>query len=218
MAANAPEVKELLKRGYLVASVDYRLAPQYKFPAQIEDVKCAVRYLRAQAALYGIDAGRIGATGGSAGGHLVSLLGLSRDDVFNSSGGNPNQSARVKAVADFYGPADISVVPGGVDQGLLLQVFGASSRSDPVVKAASPVTHASAGDPPFLIVHGEKDNLVPIGQSELLLAALKGAGVTAELIRVKNAGHGLVPMGGPVTPPRIEIVSTTADFFDHYLK
>jgi len=212
------DVKVLLERGYLVACIDYRLAPQYKFPAQIEDVKCAVRYLRANAAEYGIDSGHIGAMGGSAGGHLVSLLGLSGDQDFNSSGGNAGQSARVQAVIDMYGPSDISVVPGGVDQVLLTQVFGAADRSAAVIRQASPVSYVSADDPPFLIIHGEKDPLVPVGQSELLCAALKEVGVPVELLRVKNAGHGLVPSGGLVTPPRLAIATKMGDFFDLYLK
>jgi len=212
------DVRMLKERGYLVASVDYRLAPQCKFPAQIEDVKCAVRFLRANAAVYGIDGGRIGAMGGSAGGHLVSLLGLSGDQDFNSSGGSAGQSARVQAVVDMYGPSDISVVPGGVDRGLLMQVFGAAERSAAVVKLASPVSYVSADDPPFLIIHGEKDPLVPVGQSELLYAALKAAGVPVELLRVRNAGHGLVPSGGLVTPSRIEIMKKMGDFLDSNLK
>jgi acetyl esterase/lipase len=212
------DVRMLQQKGYLVASVDYRLAPQYKFPAQIEDVKCAVRFLRANAALYGIDGGRIGAMGGSAGGHLVSLLGLSGDQDFNSSGGSTGQSARVQAVVDMYGPSDISVVPGGVDRVLLMQVFGAADRGAAVVKLASPVSYVSPDDPPFLIIHGEKDPLVPFGQSELLYAALKAAGVPVELLRVKNAGHGLVPSGGLVTPSRIEIMKKTGDFLDSNLK
>jgi len=212
------DVRMLQERGYLVAAVDYRLAPQYKFPAQIEDVKCAVRFLRANAAVYGIDGGRIGAMGGSAGGHLVSLLGLSGDQDFNSSGGSTGQSARVQAVVDMYGPSDISVVPGGVDRGLLMQVFGAADRSAAVVRQASPVSYVSADDPPFLIIHGEKDPLVPVGQSELLYAALKAAGVPVELLRVKNAGHGLVPSGGLVTPSRIEIMKKMGDFLDSNLK
>ncbi len=212
------DVRMLQERGYLVAAVDYRLAPQYKFPAQIEDVKCAVRFLRANAAVYGIDGGRIGAMGGSAGGHLVSLLGLSGDQDFNSSGGSTGQSARVQAVVDMYGPSDISVVPGGVDRGLLMQVFGAADRGAAVVRQASPVSYVSADDPPFLIIHGEKDPLVPVGQSELLYAALKAAGVPVELLRVKNAGHGLVPSGGLVTPSRIEIMKKMGDFLDSNLK
>jgi acetyl esterase/lipase len=212
------DVRMLQQRGYLVASIDYRLAPRYKFPAQIEDVKCAVRFLRANAAVYGIDGDRIGAMGGSAGGHLVSLLGLSGDQDFNTSGGNAGQSVRVQAVVDMYGPSDISVVPGGVDRGLLMQVFGASDRGAAVVRQASPVSYVSADDPPFLIIHGEKDPLVPVGQSELLYAALKAAGVPVELLKVKNAGHGLVPSNGAVTPSRIEIMKKIGDFFDRNLK
>src|SRR5207253_7695708 len=96
---------EFTGRGYLVAAVNYRLAPQYRWPAQIEDVKCAVRYLRANAATYNIDPNRIGAWGTSAGGHLVALMGLAGPDAgLEGKGGNPDQSSRVQAVVDMFGP------------------------------------------------------------------------------------------------------------------
>ncbi|MDD5493499.1 MAG: alpha/beta hydrolase fold domain-containing protein, partial [Dehalococcoidia bacterium] len=178
------DVQGLLDRGFLVASINYRLAPKYKFPAQIEDVKCAVRYLRANVAKYGIDSNRIGAMGGSAGGHLVALLGTSDDDDFNSSGGNPGQSARVKAVADMFGPADLTAEMGTNNISVMTQVFGTTDKSSQILKDASPVYYVSGDDPAFFILHGDKDQTVPLLQSQLLYDALKNAGVSAELLVV----------------------------------
>ncbi len=103
------EIREMLARGYLVFAINYRLAPEYKFPAQIQDVKCAVRHLRANVAVYNLDPDRIGAWGNSAGGHLVSLLGVTDASAgFEGSGGYADQSSRVQAVVDGYGPADLT--------------------------------------------------------------------------------------------------------------
>ena len=217
--AGMPEIPELVSRGYLVAAVNYRLAPQYKFPAQIEDVKCAVRFLRANAATYGIDPERIGAWGGSAGGHLVALLGVTDASAgFEGDGGYAEQSSRVQAVVDMFGPSDLTVVFQGAGTILLKQVFGTTDRYSETVKRASPVTWVSSDDPPFLILHGEKDELVPPSQSEILYDRLTAAGVPATLTIVKNAGHGFAPEGGPIDPSRIAITKTIADFFDQYLK
>ena len=120
------DTPELLSRGYLVASVNYRLAPQYKFPAQIEDVKCAVRFLRANASAYGIDASRIGVWGGSAGGHLAALLGVTDSNAgFDGSGGHQQESSRVQAVVDLYGPTEFLTSASGSSSKLSI-VFGTS--------------------------------------------------------------------------------------------
>jgi len=212
-------IPELVKRGYLVAAVNYRLAPASKFPAQIEDVKCAVRFLRANAAKYGIDPNRIGAMGGSAGGHLVSLLGTSdATSGFEGNGGYAGVSSRVQTVVDMFGPADLTVAFEGAGDTLVKGVFGAANRTDPVVKDASPVTWISKDDPPFLILHGENDRLVPLSQSQELYDRLTAAGVPAKLVVVKNAGHGFVPDGGQISPTRDELTKMIADFFDARLK
>jgi arylsulfatase A-like enzyme/dienelactone hydrolase len=211
-------VDELLGRGYLVASINYRLAPQYKFPAQIEDVKCAIRYLRANAATYGLDPQRIGAWGGSAGGHLVALLGTSDASAgLEGQGGYAEQSSRVQAVVDMFGPADLTAFADTTGtRGQI--VFGATSRDDPVLGRASPVTYISPDDPPFLILHGEKDQTVPPSQSQILYERLQAAGVPATLVVVKNAGHGFSPVGGAISPTRDELARMIADFFDQHLK
>ena len=210
------DISTLLEHGYVVVSIDYRLAPQWKFPAQIEDVKCAVRYLRVHSNDLGIDPDHIGAYGGSAGGHLVALLGTADDDAFADD--CPwKVSSRVQAVVDMFGPADFSLFDfHGSDKAL--QVFGAADVTDPVFTAASPVTWASHDDPPFLILHGDQDPVVPLSQSQSLYDHLRAVGVLVELVVVKNAGHGFRPMSGPIDPTRRQISALIAAFFDRWLK
>ncbi len=212
-------IGELVQRGYLVASVNYRLAPAYKFPAQIEDVKCAIRFLRAHASDYHLDSQRIGVWGGSAGGHLVALLGTSDEKAsLEGTGGWPNQSSRVQAVVDMFGPSDLTVESGGGHTRISEAVFGATSSKDEVLKRASPITYVTNDDPPFLILHGDQDRLVPLSQSEKLHQLLKAAGVSSKLVVVKNAGHSFMPAGGTPQPNRIELTHIIADFFDEKLK
>ncbi len=206
------EIPELQKAGFLVVSVNYRLAPEYKFPAMIEDVKCAVRSLRAHADEYNLDPDRIGVWGGSAGGHLVALLGTSDESAGFDVGEYLGYSSRVQAVVDMFGPTDLTVdFPGGYESAR--HVFG---NFDPAL--ASPVTYVTPDDPPFLMLHGEKDALVPIEQSEILLAALQQAGVPAELVRVVNANHSFKPDGGQISPSRREIAQLVAAFFEETLR
>jgi acetyl esterase/lipase len=216
--AGAKDIPELVARGYVVASVNYRLAPAAKYPAQIEDVKCAVRYLRANAASFGIDPNRFGAWGGSAGGTLVTLLGLTDTSAGYDRGANSEQSSRVQAVVDMFGPTDFTKGFEGGSTQLLTGVVGTSDRTSDAVKRFSPVTYVSKDDPPFLILHGEKDALVPIAQSQELYDALKAAGVEATFTHVKNAGHSFVPEGGSISPSRIDISKMVGDFFDSHLK
>ena len=204
----------LLRRGYTVASIDYRLAPQHRFPAQSVDVANAVACLKGQAGGYGIDPARVGLIGGSAGGHLAALHGTTGGQGFVTIGGD----ASVSAVVSLYGPADLADDFPGASLRILQAVFGASSRSDPVVRAASPITHVSGDDPPFLLLHGERDALVPIRQSEELAAALQAAGVEVTLVRVANATHGFAPEGGRPSPSRAELWAMVADFFDAHLR
>lgn len=202
--------------GFLVVSVNYRLAPAAKFPAQIEDVKCAVRYLKANAARYRLDPERIGAWGGSAGGHLVSLLGVTDgDEGLEGSSGYPEQSSRVAAVADMFGPSDLTREFRGGARGnaLGLQVFGTNDSDSEVLKQASPVTYVSVDDPPFLIMQGEEDLLVPPEQSQELYDRLRAASVPATLVMVKNAGHAFEPVGGQISPTRAEISAIILEFF-----
>jgi acetyl esterase/lipase len=205
------DIPGLRNAGFLVISVNYRLAPEYKFPAMIEDVKCAVRYLRAHAGQYNLDPERIGVWGTSAGGHLVALLGVTDESAGFDVGEYLEYSSRVQAVVVMFGPTDLTVETGNGRQAR--KIFG-----DFDLALASPVTYVSADDSPFLILHGEEDTTVPISQAEILLAALTEAGVPAELVPVVNAGHSFQPAGGPISPSREEISQMVVDFFEKQLK
>ncbi|MDI6695230.1 MAG: alpha/beta hydrolase [Anaerolineales bacterium] len=210
--AGALEIPVLQQAGFLVAAVNYRLAPQYLFPTMIEDVKCAIRSLRAHADEYNLDPNRIGAWGGSAGGHLVALLGTSDESAGFDVGEYLEYSSRLQAVVDMFGPADFAVpFAGGYKKAA--SVFRGFD-----VALASPITYITADDPPFLILHGDLDRLVPLDQSQRLLAALQTAGVPAELVVVKNAGHGFKPMNGQISPSRREIMQKVVQFFEEILK
>lgn len=211
------EILKYFSNPYVLVSVNYRLAPAYRFPAQIVDVKCAIRHLRANAARYQIDPERIGVMGASAGGHLAALLGLSDESAGWDAGENLDQSSRVKSVVVVSGPADFTGdFPEG-SRAIAKSVFGVTDRSDPMLKRASPVTYISAGDPPFLILQGEKDDQVPAGQAWLLYDRLRAAGVPADLVLIKNAGHGLRPVGGAISPSQLEVAVKIARFFSENL-
>jgi acetyl esterase/lipase len=190
-----------LDEGYAVASINYRLSQQAVFPAQIEDCKAAVRWLRAHAAEYGLDPKRFGAWGSSAGGHLVALLGVTGDEPKFDVGPNLKQSSKVQAVVDYFGPTKLSAMQeqSGAESRMRhdtadspeSQLIGGALPENPEkAAAASPITYVSQGDAPMLLVHGDKDPLVPCQQSEILYEALKKVGVKSELRVVKGAGHG----------------------------
>jgi len=207
-------------QGYAVASINYRLSQEAIFPAQIHDCKAAIRFLRAGASKYNIDPDRIGVWGGSAGGHLVALLGTS-GDVKDLEGdeGNLEHSSRVQAVCDWFGPTDLLQMPEGplpprpgkndASGPVALLLGGRIAENKDKAAKASPVTYVTRDDPPFLIMHGDKDNLVPLQQSRLFYDALQKAGVDARLEIIKGAGHGF---GG------LEIFKTVSDFFNKNLK
>jgi len=223
MGLNSPVLASLIERGYAIASIDYRLAPEFRFPAQIEDCKCAVRFLRANAKVLRIDPNRIGALGESAGGHLVALLGLTGDNDFNGNGGWEKESSRVQAVVDLFGPSDLVTSNWDFkDHSEYIwtakNVFGAKQENDPALKRASPVNYISKNAPPFFILHGNVDNVVPMNQSLELYEKLKAAGDSATLLIVTNFGHGGVPLGLRPEPSEKEFIETIADFFDRNLK
>lgn len=186
----------LMPEGFAVASVNYRLTDVAPFPAQIEDVKAAVRWLRAHAKENKLDPTRFGAWGASAGGHLVALLGTSGGvkALEGADLGNADQSSRVQAVCDWYGPTDFTKFPdaaGLSTNSMIHKLFGGSvGEKRDLAVLASPVTHVTPDDPPFLIQQGDKDPLVPVAQSEALDAALKARGVPVEIMIVPGAGHG----------------------------
>jgi acetyl esterase/lipase len=180
------------RRGYVVASIDYRLSQDAKFPAQIEDCKAAVRWLRIHAKEYMIDPDRIAAWGGSAGGHLASLLGTA-GEVSEWDKGLPCVSSRVQAVIDWYGRADLTRVstdPTWANSPSALLLGGCGKNVTELAKKASPILHVSKDDPPFLIMHGTMDTLVPFRQSQAFEGALEEAGVESHLVVLEGAGHG----------------------------
>ena len=219
MLSMMPGPSELLRRGYLVVAMDYRLAPKYKFPAMIEDAKCAVRFLRAHARDHSLDPARIGVMGDSSGGQLVALLGLTDAGAgFEGEGWN-DQSSRVQAVVDLYGPTDFANGNSNfITLKLIQDAFGATNTTDPILKSANPVTYVSSRAPPFLILHGDHDNLVDLQQSAELDARLKAAGADSTFVVVTNLAHGYVPFGSKASPNHAELSSLIADFFDRNLR
>lgn len=217
----------LLRQGYAVASLNYRLSQDAIFPAQIEDCKAAIRWLRANAAKFGYDPKRIGVWGSSAGGHLVALLGASNGVKAFDVGPNMNVSSDVQAVVDYYGPVDLMVMgkQSGPDSTIQHDapdspesrlVGGPIQQSGEKAAKASPLTYISkerAGElPPFLIMHGDKDNTVPIAQSEMLLKALKAVGADATYHVVKGGGHGGPGWNDP------QVGAMVSEFFSRTLK
>ncbi|MDZ4403790.1 prolyl oligopeptidase family serine peptidase [Prosthecobacter sp.] len=209
-----------LERGYAVASINYRLSGHAVFPAQIEDCKAAIRWLRAHAKEYGLDTKRFGVWGSSAGGHLVALIGTSGDVKEFDVGANLDQSSRVQAVCDYFGPTDFTVfvtTPGyeshATDSSPEAKLIGGAvmQNKDKAARVNS-ITYVSKDDPPFLIVHGDKDPTVPINQSQLLFEALKKSEVSAHFHTIHGAGHGGPGFAGQDID---EMVST---FFDQKLK
>lgn len=184
--------------GYVVASINYRLSRHAIFPAQIQDCKAAIRWLRANADKHGIDPNRIGVWGASAGGHLVALLGTAGDVNDFDVGPNAGVSSRVQAVCDFFGPTDfakMSDFPGMEDHDApdspeSKLIGGPIQENKDRVQRANPITYVTKDDPPFLIVHGDADPIVPYNQSVLLRNALDHAGVKVTLYTVQGGGHG----------------------------
>jgi acetyl esterase/lipase len=174
----------LAEHGYVVAAIDYRLsrpgAPSW--PANFDDVREAVRWLRRHAKEYSVDPDRIAALGSSAGGHLAALLGTCPDDA-----------AQVQAVIDFYGPTDLLALYDNrkrTTTALTLLLGGRPDECPARYESASPIHYISADDPPMLLIHGGDDALVPLDQSRALADALARAGVPHRLIVVENARHG----------------------------
>lgn len=213
------DVPALTRAGYMAISVMYRIAPDYPFPAMVEDVKCAVRYLRAHAAEYNLDPDRIAARGASAGGHIVSLLGLADASAGWDVGEYLEYSSRVQAVVDIFGPSDLTDEAFAADMNReLAAMFGIQTPTREMLRLASPITYIKPGAPPFLILHGDKDSTIKLKQSEDFYRALVAAGVPAELIVVRNGEHGFIPIDAEDTvPARAAITQIMISFFDKYL-
>ena len=217
IGAGSQDVAALTAAGFIVVPVNYRLAPVFKFPAMIEDVKCAVRFLRAHANEYGIDPDKIGAYGGSAGGHLVSLLGLTDSNAGWDTRPYINYSSQVQAVVDMFGPSDLPALFAPGQQQISLSVFGTSDLKSQTLIRASQISWVNRGDPPFLILQGDKDTTVPLSQSKELYDCLIQGGVEATLKVFKNGTHGL--NGSPdMQPTRQDLTQMLVEFFKSYLK
>lgn len=216
-----------LPRGYVAASIEYRFSQKAKFPAQIQDCQAAIRWLRTNAKKYSIDPDRIGVGGASAGGHLAALVGTSGGKkAFPMIGGNEDQSDRVQAVCDIFGPTNFWTVVTQAEEDKNVKNIFKWNNGDPYSNligaklgedrekcdAVSPVRYVSRDAPPFLILHGDHDTLVPYAQSVELTDLLNKAGVEVTLQRLPGAGHG-----GPAfaLPP---VVQLTTSFFDKHLK
>ena len=215
------EALPLVKRGYTVFTVNHRATPRFRHPAPLRDVQRAVRFIRFYADRYGIDPNRIGAIGGSSGGHLVSMLGVLDGQ------GNPNAdseidrvSAQVQCVVARATPSDLTTgLAGSGAVALLLGARirpGADARSPEmrIADQASPVTHVTADDPPILLIHGDQDDIVPFDQSVKFAEKLSQAGVPNMLIRVRGARHGPGLPGADDSP---DIGSWAEEWFGTHL-
>jgi acetyl esterase/lipase len=225
-AAHLGTIKMLAENGYAAATVQYRLAPKYQFPAQVEDVKCAVRFLRANAKKYNLDPMKVAALGDSAGGHLSLLLGMMNpEDGLEGKGGSPEQSSKVQAVVNYYGPTEFAtwaptkagdaMLRLGLQRdgdGILKGWLGTSDRKAEVMKKASPLTYVDSKDPPVLTFQGTLDPLVQPQQAKVLHEALKKAGVPEQLEILENAAHG---WGGKL---KEKTDKQTVEFLDKHLK
>jgi acetyl esterase/lipase len=215
--AEAQYLQFLNDSGFLLASINYRLIEDGKFPIMIEDAKCAVRYLRTYNAEYNIDPNRIGAAGGSAGAHLAALLGLTGKEAGWDNGEFAGQSSQVQAVAAISGIHDFTAAMPEAINNIIFAAFDKFAGSDdPENLAASPVSYITPTAPPFLIIHGDKDELVPVEQSLILHERLVEAGIPATLIVVQGGDHGL--NGPEATPTWAEILPAINEFFDTNLK
>ncbi len=214
-AHHVSHIKEAARRGYVSVTVTYRLATdkKNKFPAQVEDVKCAVRWLRSQAKELNVDPKRIGAIGFSAGAHLAMMLGvMDKDDGLEGQGGSADQSSKVQAVVSYFGPTDLMLQYPPTSKAIVRKFIGGSKEEKAeTYKRASPITYVNAGDAPMLLFQGTKDVLVPYEQAFVMAEALSKAGVPGrvELLLGRNHGWG----GKEIT----RTVDAGWKFFDRYL-
>ena len=207
----------LAAEGFVVVSVDYRLGPKARWPDQIVDVKCAIRYLRAYATQLNIDPNEIGAWGQSAGGHLVGLLATAGPKAGWDVGAYTEESSRIEAVVDMAGPSDLLTLGNQGDSLLVAKTFvellgpvpqktlGARLRAD------SPVTYVAPGDPPFLLMHSTDDEIVYPQQSDELAWDLAANGVPHQLLIVQGGGHEFDNPGAQ--PTQNGITRAVTDFF-----
>jgi acetyl esterase/lipase len=194
--SHAPQIKRFAELGYVSASLQYRFCPKHVFPAQVEDVKCAVRFLRANADKLGIDPKRFGAIGFSAGAHLAMMLAVvDEDSDMEGTGGHAEQPSKVQAAVSFVGPTalDADDLPD-VSKPLVRDFIGGTPQEKPeLFKKASPITHLSPDDGPILMIQGTKDELVPPTQAYRMADAMGNVGVKGRVEILPGLGHGLNP-------------------------
>jgi acetyl esterase/lipase len=218
-----PELVSFAKSGYCIATIEHRLSNEALFPAQLLDVKAAVRFLKANAQNYNIDSENVGVWGDSSGGYLASFLGItSHSGEFDQDEDLYEQSCSVKAVANWYGPTDFLQMSkfysiqdhDAADSPESLLIGGALQENKDKVRIANPINYISKETtiPPFLIMHGDVDELVPYNQSELLFTALKDHDHSVTMYTLEGEGHGTA---GFYNEKVLEIVQT---FFDKHLK
>lgn len=230
---NGLQLREYLaEKGYVVASINYRVAPTAKFPQPLEDVKAAIRYLKANAEKWNIDKERVGIVGGSAGGYLSAMAGTTSGLTDFDKGENLHESSSVKCAVDLYGISDPtrigmdfspevqklhesagatealwvngSPVFGGKDGGILADMDA--------VKKANPITYIGEHSAPMLLMHGDADTVVSPGQTDLLYQALKENGIQADRYIIPGAKHGGVYW------VQDSVLKVIGDFFDSFLK
>lgn len=213
---------DLAARGYVVASLEYRLSREAPFPAAIDDVRTAIRFLKANAAPYGIDAGRVGVWGGSAGGQLAALAALDCGAApAGADKANATQSDCVQAGVGWYGVYDFATMPkSNIPQAenAYLDCEKVSCPADRIA-AASPAAHVDRKDPPMLLIHGTEDRVVPVSQSQELAAKLKAAYVPVTLDIIAGVGHSWIGANeGATRAASLRALDLTFRFFDARLK
>jgi acetyl esterase/lipase len=192
--AHYNRMRRAAEEGFVAATVSYRLVKddKHRWPAQIEDCKCAIRWLRANAERFSIDPARIGAFGDSAGAHLSMLLGtLDKEDGLEGEGGSPDHSSKVQAVVGYYGPTNLTVEYPPSSRNIVAKFIGGpldERRAD--YDRASPLRYVSPGDAPILLFHGTKDSLVPYEQAFEMATALTKAGVPGRVEILLGHNHG----------------------------
>jgi acetyl esterase/lipase len=211
-------IVRMVHRGYAVAAISYRMSHEAIFPAQLQDCKTAIRWLRAHAEYYNLDSDSIGAWGASSGGHLAAFLGTAGNVSEFEGEGNLEFSSEVQAVCDWFGTTDFlqmdtagsDMVHNAPDSPESLLIGGPITEYKDLAARANPINYISASGPPFLIMHGDNDRLVPLHQSELLYEALQKVKADVTFLTFKGVGH--VNFDGPEYEPIID------EFFDKHLK
>ncbi|OLC42594.1 MAG: hypothetical protein AUH43_22300 [Acidobacteria bacterium 13_1_40CM_65_14] len=217
-------VPSLVQAGYTVFAVTHRATPTFRYPAQLEDVQRAVRFIRHNAAKFGIDAARIGGSGGSSGAHLVSML-ATMDGTGDSTDPDPinRESAKLQCAVARAAPVDLLRIGTSTGASALALLLGArADESTPKASieyktawAASPINYVSPDDAPILLIHGDADRTVPFRQSEMMEAALRNVNVPVKLIRIEGGDHG-PDFPGAKNPP--DYKGEILKWFDGYLR